>query len=124
MGDGDAVAIGGNHFIHAARRTGIAVTHYRYHLESGIGQLYSRGKGERPPVCGVQRVEVNVYGKATGTADTGYEDDIVFAVPFTVDNPNQGLHENANAAAGTPDVREPLAGAEIFMDEVRWFPHG
>jgi hypothetical protein len=72
----------------------------------------------------MQGVEVDIDGEPAGTADAGDKDDVIFAVTFPVNHPNQCLHKNADAAAGTPYMRESLAGAEVFMDEVFGFSHG
>ena len=57
----------------------------------------------------MKSVEVYVDGQTAGTADARYENHFIFAITKAVDNSNECLHEDADAAPGTPDMREPFA---------------
>jgi len=103
---------------------GIPVTHYRDYLKPGVGKLYPGSEGECPPMGSMQSIKVNIHRESAGTADAGDENDVILAISNLVNGSNQGADKNPDAAAWAPYVREPLGGAEVFMDEVASFFHG
>jgi len=57
------------------RRVAVAADHEDVLV--GLRHLDPGGEAERPPVGGVQRVEVHVAGEARGAPDPGHEGDVV-----------------------------------------------
>lgn len=98
----------------AADGQGIAIAHGHDHPQFGLAQLEPGGKGQGPAVQGVQAVEIHVAGNARRTADARDHDQVFFVQAHAVDRVQQGVEDDAVAAARAPHVREkPLADVVV-----------
>lgn len=102
---------------------GVPVSHDDNDMELGLGQLDARGESKRPPVGGVDRIEIHVDGKPARAADARYEGNLVFFQSCPVDGADEGSQENPVAAAWAPDMRKFLVMPEIFVNQFGVFRH-
>ena len=85
-----------------------------HHVQLGIGQLQAGGERNGAAVRGVERIQVDVAGNASGAADAG-DDGQVPGVDLGVDQrAGKGVDAGADAAARTPDVRHAVHAQELF----------
>jgi len=90
----------------------VAVAGYDDDLCVRLGQLEPRGKRQRPAVRGVEGIQADVAGHAAGAADAGNHGDIVGIPAGVLDGVNDGGKHRPDAAAGAPDVGNPLRPEE------------
>jgi len=97
----------------AADGEGVAVAADHDHMEVRPGDLDSGGEGQRPSVRGVEGVEIHVANRAGGTADAGYERDLVLVQAQPLHGAEDRFEDDPVAAAGAPDVGDVL-GAQVM----------
>jgi hypothetical protein len=97
-----------------ADRGGVAVAADHEDMFVGLCHLDPGGEAERPPVRGVQRVEVDVAGETRGAPDPGHEGDVVPVELQGVDDAQERLEHDAVGATRAPDVGE-LPAADVLI---------
>ena len=72
-------------------------------------------KGQRPPVGGVQGVEIHIDRCPAGTADAGDKGNIVLCQANAVNSPQHTVENDAVAATGAPDMGKFFVMAAVFF---------
>ncbi len=122
---GDAqVAAGGMNEMVATDCQGISIAHDGDHLQVRAGDLEPGGKRQGAAMGGVQGVEIQINGHAGGAADAGDQGHIVIFQTQVVDGADEGAHDHADAAAGTPDGGEFLVLAQFLEGFAAFEPVG
>ena len=106
----------------AANGGAVTVTGDDHHIQIRTGELDARGKGNGPAMGSVDGVKIHIAGSPGRAADAGHNHCVVLGQPLLLNGLDNGLHDNAVAAAGAPQVRQAVL-AEIFLIASRKFCH-
>jgi hypothetical protein len=98
------------------------------HEKLGPAQLDAGGERNGPAVCGVEGIQVHVSRNPAGAADPRADRHFVQIEVRALESGREALHDRADPAGGTPDMRYPVHAEERCHGMrgfrlVRWIRH-